>query len=169
MKIDIDPVTKSMRFKMRSFVPQINSMNIQLHGGASWFYNIFMSLFQNVIIGMMQDQLGGQVPPMIEAILQQEITNLYTPFAPVADTGLMTDYQFVSIDVTPAYIGFGVPTTGSYISFCFLFAFIFKKRLKILFEQFSNQTQHNQSIQELPNQICQCLMKNSRTKCIKLH
>lgn len=103
-----------------------------MHGGASWFYNIFLSLFQNQIIGMITDKLATQVPVIIESVLQQEITNLYNPFAPIGDGELVSDCQFVSVDVTEKFIGVGVPTTGLFLNyFCNNFKLFNQIYLKI--------------------------------------
>jgi lipopolysaccharide-binding protein len=95
----IDPAQKStLKFSVRGFRVNINRFNIDLHGGASWLYQIFVNLFSGQIKSAVQSALNDNVPQAITEEVQHQLDTLDLQ-VPIANKeyGIFINFNFKTI------------------------------------------------------------------------
>eukprot|EP01105_Mastigella_eilhardi_P006472 TRINITY_DN18031_c0_g1_i1.p1 TRINITY_DN18031_c0_g1~~TRINITY_DN18031_c0_g1_i1.p1 ORF type:complete len:486 (-),score=129.10 TRINITY_DN18031_c0_g1_i1:99-1556(-) len=84
----------------------IGDLDITLHGGASWFYQIFIDLFTWLVDDIINDAVEKAVGTVVSDI-NNELAVMPVAVA-IGNTSLAIDYSFSSPVITPEYMSFGV-------------------------------------------------------------
>ena len=79
-----------------NFNAKFTSFNLQLHGGASWLYNVFLNNFRDSIEQSAQNAINTQVAGAINTVLSKELATLNLQI-PILSMGVLFDSTLQSV------------------------------------------------------------------------
>jgi lipopolysaccharide-binding protein len=88
-----------------SCASSVDNIDVTFHGGASWLYNLFISIVRGVIKENLQNALNANIPPIIAVLMQMTLTTIPTT-VPVDGNTLTLNYQLIQAPYVPAAGGF---------------------------------------------------------------
>ncbi|KAJ3443322.1 bactericidal permeability-increasing bpi protein-related [Anaeramoeba flamelloides] len=80
----------------------IGSLDIHLHGGASWLYNIMVSIFKGPLKSTIQNEIGSQFKDQINQLAPKFLLEVPIEYSLPHDSVL--NYEMLSQDVTDTWI-----------------------------------------------------------------
>ncbi|KAG9395384.1 LBP / BPI / CETP family N-terminal domain [Carpediemonas membranifera] len=72
------------QIKLSDIVVNIGDLDLTLHGGASWLYDVFISIFKSSVVRALNDEFAKALPPAVQSTINQRLEK-WPRYSPMDD------------------------------------------------------------------------------------